>query len=106
MIRKREQEAQLTGGSSWPDDTWLKGLPTICEYLTQETYEGGGARELSKVSISYQDGLVLAAMNDSDQRCSLYRSGDTVLQALKALEKALAGPGADWRSWGGKKGKK
>lgn len=106
MIRRREAAASVAGTSSWPDESWLKGLPTICEHLTQETYEDGTSRELSKVSISYQDGLVLAALNDGDQRQSLYRSGEGVQAALKALEKALASPGADWRSWGGKKGKK
>lgn len=106
MIRKREQAAKETGTSSWPDEKWLKAMPVLCEYLTQETYEDGTSRELSKLSVFYQDGLVSVALNDTDQRASLYRSGESVEAALRALEKALTSSQPDWRSWQGRKGKK
>lgn len=90
----------------FPDEKWSKGLPTIVEYMTQDKWGDGKERELSGVTVKYQDGLILIVLNDVAQRRSLYVSANSVEGALKALEKAVSGPGADWRAWSGKGRKK
>jgi len=103
MIRRREQSAMAGGPNAFPDETWVKGLPLLCEYLSLGAFEDGTPRELSTVTIRYQDGLVLASLSDHEERAGLYRTGESVQLALKALEKALSGGTADWRPWGGSK---
>jgi len=106
-MKRRELEAAADPASrEFPDGTWAKALPRVCEYLSDPLYEDGKERELASVSISLQEGVIVAALNDKDTRASLYRSGSTVLEALKSLEKALEGDKADWRAWGGAKAKK
>lgn len=85
--------------AEFPDDLWKKTLPLIVEYLTATKYDDGTERKLSSISIKEQDGSVLVALNDADLDRGLYRTGKTVVDALKAIEKALATDSADWRVW-------
>lgn len=94
------------GGGDFPDEKWKTGLPTLVEYMTSEKWDDGKERELSSVAIKFQDGLVLAVLNDPEMRRGLYVTGDTVEKALKALERNASDPKADWRQWGGNKKKK
>lgn len=105
MLARPETRA-AAGVGDFPDETWKKNMPTIVEYLTQDKWPDNKDRELATVSIKFQDGRVLAVLNDQDLRRSLYVSGDDVSKALRALEKALNDPVADWRAWGGNKKKK
>jgi len=94
------------GGGVWPDESFSKGHPLIVEYMTQDKWPDGKRRELSSVSIKFQDGMVLGTLSDHATSRSLFRTAVTVLGAFKALEKALGSPDADWRPWRGSKGKK
>ena len=85
--------------TSFPDATWAKSMPHVCEYLHDDRWEDGKPREVSTIVIKEEDGRVVVALNDKDLSRSLYRSGETVAEALKALEKALATQSADWRKW-------
>lgn len=109
MLKKQTAES-LNPGSGPADflaSKWAQAHPTVAEYLTQSQWEDGSARELSTISLKVQDGGILAVLNDVDSRKSLYIFGGTVEAALKALEAALARPGADWRAWSQKgKGKR
>ena len=107
MLRKEARGSAETG--SGPSDflasKWAQAHPSVAEYLTQDKWEDGSARELSTLSIKVQDSGILAVLNDVDSRRSLYVFGTTFEAALKSLEGALAKPGADWRAWS-QKGKK
>lgn len=87
-----------------PEKSLLGRSPAIWEYLTQARWEDGKPRELSKVTAQVEDGVVKVALVDTALERSLWRSGETLEDALRALEKALAEDKADWRRWW--KGKK
>lgn len=98
---------QPGGQPVFADAKWVAALPTVCEYLTHDSWDDGQPREVSTVVIKAQEGRVLACLNDHELRRGLYVSGDDVMAALKGLERAVAGPQPDWRKWGGRKeGKK
>ena len=98
-MRKPEPLAPTGGQPLFPDEMWLKKLPTICEYLSHTTYEDGSPRETSTISVKEQDGKVLVALNDKQESRGLYRSAGSVQEAMALIEKALATNSADWRVW-------
>jgi len=107
MKKRVEQEAPEGAKMPFPDGNWVKRFPSLCEYLSHMEYDDGSKRELSTVTIREQDGRVLVALNDKDTSATAYISGEDVLGALQALEKALVAGTADWRRWqGGAKKKK
>jgi len=89
----------------FPDESWVKSYPFLVEMLVAPCYEDGEMRELSTVTIKYQDHQVLVSVQDHDLSRGLYRVSSTVAGALKAVEKALAEGTADWRPWKIPKGK-
>jgi len=99
-MKRREAVAPgTTAIAGVTDAKWAKQYPTLWEYMTTLNYEDGGAREVSKLSIFVENGVMKAALNDPTPRASVYVAGDTVDAALKALELALASPACEWRAW-------
>jgi len=80
-------------------------LPLLSEHMGTTVYDDGSARETSTVSLFVEDGCMRAALNDRDNRRSLYISAEGVEACLKGLEAMLADERAQWRAWkvGGKK---
>lgn len=105
-MKRPDAGSATSAPGEFPDKSWRESYPNLCGYLCDDKWEDGKDRDLSTVTIKFQEGHVLAVLNDVDVRRSLYVTGDTVTQAIKALEKQLGAPGADWRSWGGNKKKK
>lgn len=105
---KRPEQVNNERGSPgvFADQKWREKYPTVCQYLADDVWEDGKPREVSKIAVTSQDGLVLVMLNDGELRRSLYVTGDTVEKALAALERQLIAAGADWRAWGGNKKKK
>jgi hypothetical protein len=101
MKRRIQPEGAPGGLPVFPDEAWLKKLPTICEYLADDAWDDGSPRELSTVSIKCVEGRVVAVLNDPEERRSLYVSGESVMKAMESLERALGSPQADWRRWQG-----
>jgi len=108
MLMKRPDEpaSGSTGEGKWPDEVWVKKYPVLCEHLGDERWEDGTPREPSTLGIKSEEGRIVVSVNDKELNRSLYRSGGTVDEALKAIEKAIIDPKADWRYWSGKGGRK
>lgn len=87
------------GGSPAVDEGWLKKYPTITMYLCDDTYEDGGAREVSALSISIREGDFLLALNDKDLKQSVYTQARSLPDALRLMEGALKDGAAQWRPW-------
>lgn len=87
------------------DETWVKKYPMILQYLTDDKYDDGAARDVSALSISIRDGDIALALNDKDLKCSMYTQADSLTKALQLMEGALQSGKAEWRPWGGKKKK-
>lgn len=83
-----------------------KAYPSLAEFISRETWEDGSSRTLGTILILCEDGRAKCWLNDKDANVSCWVSGDTVSAALKAAEKAVAGPGGDWRAWRGERGKR
>lgn len=89
---------------SIPDPMMAKEYPSLSEHLTDETYDDGQSRERSTLTIFVEDGRIKAALNDRDNKQSMYASSDSLRGVLKLLENALANDKAEFRPW--KRGKK
>lgn len=106
-MKRPEAKTQGTVANlPFPDDDWVKRFPTVCAYMADVVYDDGTVRKPSVVTIREQDSLVLVSLTDHDLERGLYRTGQTVWEAFKALEKAANQPGADWRPWKQQKGGK
>lgn len=86
------------------DEAFVKRYPCIVEYLTDDVYDDGGAREVSVLSVSIRDGSISLALNDKDLKQSLYTQAETLQGALMLMEGALKSGVGEWRAW--KMGKK
>jgi len=85
---------------SCPDQSIVQACPLLHEYLVCTCYEDNSPRERSTISLWIEDSKVKVCLNDKNCKRSLYRAGDTVLEAIESLEEALADEATcDWRPW-------
>lgn len=103
--REKTPEGQVAVAAA-QDAAWAKKFPTMYDYMVKLHFDDGSSRQVSKVSIFVENGVWKAALNDPEERCSVYVAGETVEGALKALEAALASGNAEWRGWNGNTKKK
>jgi hypothetical protein len=97
---KRPNDGPVAGAAGlWPDEKWLKELPVLVEYLSATLYDDSTPREPAQLTLKLQDGMILASLQDKDLSRGLYRVGQSVQGALKAIEKSLTDGTADWRPW-------
>jgi hypothetical protein len=77
-------------------------FPALTEYLTEAVMDDGKHRVTSTITISCEDGVWKACLNDRPQHqgdwlFQLYKSSDTFEGALAALDGALQDGTAEWR---------
>lgn len=84
----------------------LGSMPAVLEYLTLAKFEDGSPRELSNLLFFVEDGRIKGCLNDRANECSLWRSGEDLLDVLKAMDEALQSGTADWRASKGKAAKR
>lgn len=94
------------GPTTMDGDSILKRYPKIVEYLTTDAWEDGSARDPSALSVMLRDGDVLLALNDKDLKQSLYTQAESLTEALKLMEAALAEDKGTWRPWNAGKKKR
>jgi len=58
---------------------------------------GDKGREPATLIVCAEEGQVKMCLSDRETNRVLWRSGDTVLEALEAMEKALEHGAKDWR---------
>jgi len=71
-------------------------FPAIWEYLTCCLVNDKG-REPATLIVCCEEGQVKLCLSDRETNQVLWRSSETVIEALDALEKALVGGAKDWR---------
>lgn len=79
------------------DEGVLKRYPTLVEYLGQDTWEDGTAREVSTVLAVMECGLFKGCLIDKEGERTLWVTAPTPEKLWMALESALSGPRPDWR---------
>jgi len=78
------------------DSEFAAAYPAVWEYVTVRLWRGQ-VRQTSTLLFFREDGQWKVCCSDRDTDRVLFRSGDSIHEALDALEKALASPRADWR---------
>jgi len=107
IVKRPANQTETEKATGAPDDAgFMKLYPTIWEYMTHDKYDDGGARERSTLKIRVTEGQWLMALNDEENRQSVYTQGNTMADTLKALEKGLRDGTAVFRPWGNQKKKK
>jgi hypothetical protein len=111
MLKRREAQAGGSALSQQPFDSgaWSKPYPMVVEFLTQQLWEDGSARETGTLSISAEDSVWKGCLRDRAQGVFCFLSGKTPGALLEALEKGLTNDSLPWRvdkPWEGKKTKK
>ena len=90
----------VLGGSVTPDDVdneFAGKWPALWEYVTCRSFRGQ-QRVTSTLLFFREDGQWKLCVSDRDCDRVLFRSGESIEEALDAAEKALASPRADWRA--------
>lgn len=80
-------------------ESLLKAYPGVLEFLGATRYPDGGERVPGSLSFFIDEGQLKACLNDKDQECSAYVTGDAFKAILDTLEKKLQADSLDWRSW-------
>lgn len=75
--------------------------PLLWEHLSSGIYDDGSSRETSTLSVFVDGGTLKAALNDRQERRSLYVTAHGLRELLDALEVKLEGSDGDWRMWKG-----
>jgi hypothetical protein len=86
------------------DPEFLARLPALYEFLAEQMTAEGFPRVTSTLQVSCEDSLWKVALTDRAQKggtfdYKLWRSGDTLFNALEALDAALQSGTADWRKF-------
>ena len=70
--------------------------PGLSEYMATVTHRGK-PRDLATITLFAESGKLKVCLNDKDTDRVLFRSGDTLEEAMDALEEACRSDRADWR---------
>lgn len=77
----------------------LGRLLAITTMLTASKWPDGKKRETSTLTVCFDQEALKIALNDRAQKCSLWASGASLVEALEALEAALQSGNPSWRRW-------
>lgn len=107
MLKRVVAEAGENGGSSRSLEScqFLKGLPTVAEFLSLSRWEDGASRETGTVTLFFEEGLLKACLNDRDSGSSAFISARTFTSLFQAMEKGLLAGSLEWRQRGAGKAK-
>jgi hypothetical protein len=103
MKRPTESQEASRASTGCTDERFAKQYPTLLEYMTTESWEDGGKREPSSLSVRIEGGEFLVSLNDKANKASVYTTAGSIQEALKLMEGALVSGKAPWRVWKGKK---
>jgi len=99
FVKKVAAADQKTAGVPSPEgDKWVRAYPALWEYLTLTEYEDKTTRVTSTLLVFIEEGVVKACLNDRDASRTLWVSGPSVPDTLKALDALLRAGEGEWRS--------
>jgi hypothetical protein len=81
------------------DEEFAVTYPALWDFLTCDKHSDGKARARSTLTVFCEASTFKASLNDRDQGCSGFASGDTFTAVLGALDQALQDGTLDWRFW-------
>lgn len=109
FLKKPEPAPDRNGCTRMVDGgTWAKGLPALCEFLSEGHWDDGSPRVPGSLTLFVDDGLWKVCLSDKDAARVAFVSGQTPTEAFATAEKGLIQGSLDWRAQrvpGGKKRK-
>lgn len=98
-------EKQKPGKWTMPADPFLKGHPTLAQYLTDFWWEKPAPKPRipCKLAIQFFGESVQVSLNDEEKRRSMHTTAPSVSEALQLMEDRLSAGNAPWRNWGNQK---
>lgn len=101
----RAVEGRPGGVAPAADEAFAKKFPAVWEYLTAPAYPDGEARDLSALTVFWEEGVCKMVLNDRDNERSMWASAPTFQECLLSLNKRLSGADEPWRRSPARKGK-
>jgi len=102
VIMKRMQPRPKDKPANQPplDQETFKDFPLLSDHLADTLWDDGGLREPSKLTLTISEGRVLLCLSDQEANAGMFANGETLWEALTALEDGLAGQnGCRWVKW-------
>ena len=99
LKRLAKERAHRPAGQGAADAESKKRYPALTELLTDRTDADGNERDLSSVTIKFQEGSWKGAIHEPNMEMSLWCSSATLTGLLDVLEERLNAEDADWRGW-------
>ncbi len=98
-------EKQKPGKWTMPNEPFLKGLPTLAQFLTDYWWEKPQPKPRipCKLAITFFGESCQVSLNDEEKRRSMHTTAPSVGEALQLMEERLTAGNAPWRSWGQQK---
>lgn len=96
-MRRAVDQAAAGSPAASEDGTALKPYPQLQAFLRETAWDDGTARQTATLMIFAEDGRWKAMLNDRQEGCVCFVSGECVSEALKSLEKGLSNASLDWR---------
>lgn len=107
----KRPDSSVTDGTSLgvpSDPSFQKNHPLLFEYLTTDTWDDGTVRERSTLLIFCEGQAFKLCLLDRALARKAFVTAQTLLDALRAVEKGLANGSLDWRPdapWNGRGGR-
>lgn len=99
-LHKRTGEGRAGSGSPQPFETcsFMKGYPTVVEFLCVTAWPDGSSRVPGSLVIFSEENVVKACLTDKDSGSLAFVSAKTVTSLFTAMEKGLSNDSLDWRA--------
>lgn len=83
--------------TAFADHQMAKVCPALLEYLVEDRWEDGSARERATLLLFVEDGWWKACLNDRASQRALWASASTLQGVLGTLEECLQQGTGEWR---------
>lgn len=98
-VRKAvERQRSAAEAKSVEGAEWEASHPALWEYMSLEEGEEGKERITSMLCVFSEKGVVKVCLQDRQEALSLWASGQSLVEALDALEAVLQAGTGDWRA--------
>jgi hypothetical protein len=98
MGMKRSDVEATPNGAQVARDEVLSGFyPTLCEWLTETTWEDGKSRKTSTLLLLTENGRWKAFLHDRDAKRGFWMTGEAYESLLGAIEEGLTKSSVEWR---------
>jgi len=103
-MKRVQTETQKSKGKWSPSkDVFLKGRPSLDQFLTDAWWDDGKPRDVCTLTVRVGFESAMVSLNDAENEQSISTNGKDVDDAIERLEAYLATGTPSWRPWGKKR---